>query len=114
MQIRPNCTVAGVTHALDETGMTFREDVFEAVHLHEGVFVGANAVVGPGVEIETSSVVAAGATVTSDVAAGQIVLGSPPNRRSFRCQSGPKQRGDRCLQTCKRGRIYKRGQKLRE
>jgi len=78
VQIGPNCTVAGVTHALNETGMTFREDIFEAVHLHEGVFVGTSAVVGPGVEIRTGSVVAAGATVTSDVAAGQIVLGSPP------------------------------------
>jgi acetyltransferase-like isoleucine patch superfamily enzyme len=82
VQIGPNCTIAGVTHALEETGMTFREDVFEEVHLQEGVFVGANAVVGPGVEVGADAVVAAGATVTEDVAAGQIVLGAPPTQET--------------------------------
>jgi acetyltransferase-like isoleucine patch superfamily enzyme len=79
-QIGPNCTVAGVTHALDETGMTFREDEFEAIHLREGVFVGAGAVVGPGVEIGAETVIAAGATVMRDVEAGQVVLGAPPDQ----------------------------------
>ncbi|MXR51007.1 acyltransferase [Halovenus sp. WSH3] len=81
-QIGPNCSVVGVTHDLDDTGMTFRDDVFERVVLHEGVFLGAGAVVGPGVEIGSGSVVAAGATVTDDVGAGRIVLGSPPDQRT--------------------------------
>jgi acetyltransferase-like isoleucine patch superfamily enzyme len=80
VQIGPNCTVAGVTHALDETGMTFREDEFEAVHLNEGVFVGAGAVVNPGVEIGADAVVAAGGTVTRDVGPRQVVVGSPPEQ----------------------------------
>ena len=80
-QIGPNCAVVGVTHELSADGMTFREDVFDRVILHEGVFLGANAVVGPGVEIGTDSVVAAGATVTDDIGPEKIVLGSPPEQR---------------------------------
>ena len=61
--------------------MTFRDDVFERVILHEGVFVGANAVVSPGVEVGRDTVVAPGATVTGDVGEGKIVLGTPPAQR---------------------------------
>lgn len=81
VQIGPNCSVVGVTHDLDERGMTFGDDVFERVVLHEGVFLGAGSVVGPGVEIGERTVVAAGAVVTDDVDPGRIVLGSPPTQR---------------------------------
>jgi acetyltransferase-like isoleucine patch superfamily enzyme len=81
VQIGPNSSVVGVTHDLGEDGMTFRDDVFERIVLHEGVFLGAGVVVGPGVEIGENTVVAAGATVTHDVGAEQVVLGSPPTQR---------------------------------
>lgn len=81
VQIGPNCSVVGVTHELDEEGATFRDDVFERIVLHERVFVGANAVVAPGVEIGAGTVVAAGATVTRDVGPGKIALGVPPAQR---------------------------------
>ncbi|APW97106.1 hypothetical protein CHINAEXTREME_04680 [Halobiforma lacisalsi AJ5] len=81
VQIGPNCSVVGVTHELSEEGMTFREDVFDRIVLHEGVFLGANAVVSPGVEIGEGSVVSAGATVSRDVGPEKIVLGSPPRQR---------------------------------
>jgi acetyltransferase-like isoleucine patch superfamily enzyme len=60
--------------------MEYRDDVFERIVLDDGVFLGAGAVVGPGVEIGPNSVVAAGATVVEDVAAHQLVLGSPPTQ----------------------------------
>jgi acetyltransferase-like isoleucine patch superfamily enzyme len=81
VQVGPNCCVVGVTHELDEDGMTLRNDVFERVILHDGAFVGAGAVVGPGVEIGADTVVAAGAVVTRDVGPGKVVLGSPPEQR---------------------------------
>ncbi|SDJ88273.1 maltose O-acetyltransferase [Halovenus aranensis] len=81
VQIGPNSTVAGVTHDLDESGMTFRNDSFEPIHLREGVFLGGGAVVGPGVELGENAVVAAGATVTDDVDSEMIVLGSPPDQQ---------------------------------
>lgn len=74
VQIGPNCSVVGVTHELSEEGMTFRGDVFERVVLHNGVFLGANAVVGPGVEIGAQTVVAAGAIVPRDIKARKVVL----------------------------------------
>lgn len=78
VQCGPNCSVVGVTHELSEEGMTFREDVFERIVLHERVFVGANAVVSPGVEIGEGTVIAPGATVARDVGAGKLVRGTPP------------------------------------
>lgn len=81
VQIGPNCSVVGVTHELTADGMTFRNDVFERVVLHEGVFVGAGAVIGPGVEVGERTVISAGATVTNDVPSETVVLGSPPNQR---------------------------------
>lgn len=81
VQIGPNCSVVGVTHELSADGMTFREDIFERVILHEGVFLGANAVVGPGVEVGERTVIAAGATVTADIGSEKIVLGSPPSQQ---------------------------------
>jgi acetyltransferase-like isoleucine patch superfamily enzyme len=80
VQIGPNSTVAGVTHDLTADGMTFREDTFEEAVIQEGVFLGAGAVVGPGVELGENTVVAAGATVTSDIDAEMVVLGSPPDQ----------------------------------
>jgi acetyltransferase-like isoleucine patch superfamily enzyme len=81
VQIGPNCSVVGVTHELSERGMTFRDDIFDRIILHERVFLGANAVVGPGVEIGERTVVAAGAAVTRDVGPEKIVLGTPPAQK---------------------------------
>lgn len=81
VQIGPNCSVVGITHELDERGMTFREDIFDRVILHDGVFLGANAVVGPGVEVDEGTVIAAGATVSHDIDSEKLVLGTPPAQR---------------------------------
>lgn len=81
VQIGPNCSVVGVTHELTADGMVFGDDIFQRIILHEGVFLGANAVVGPGVEIGEHSVIAAGATVTRDVRAEMLVRGTEPNQK---------------------------------
>ena len=47
--------------------MAFRDDVFEQVVLERGAFVGAGAVVLPGVTVSEDAVVGAGVTVTDDV-----------------------------------------------
>lgn len=76
VQIGPNAVVAGVTHDLDAEGMTHREDVFEEVVLEAGAFVGAGAVVLPGVRIGAGAVVAANTTVAEDVPARTLVRGT--------------------------------------
>lgn len=80
VQIGPNCSVVGVTHELSERGMEFRNDVFERIILHERAFVGAGAVLAPGIEIGERTVISAGATVSRDVGPEKIVLGSPPTQ----------------------------------
>lgn len=84
VQIGPNATVAGVTHDLGEAGMTFREDVFEEVVLGDGAFVGAGAVVLPGVEVGEHAVVGVNATVREDLPDRTVhVDGGEPVRRSL-------------------------------
>jgi acetyltransferase EpsM len=51
------------------------------VTLERGAFLGAGAVVVPGVRIGADAVVAAGAVVLHDVPAGTTVLGVPARRR---------------------------------
>lgn len=81
VQVGPNSNIVGVTHELGEQGMEFRNDLFEEITLCEGSFIGAGAVLAPGVEIGEGSVVAAGATVLEDIGSEKIVLGSPPAQR---------------------------------
>jgi UDP-2-acetamido-3-amino-2,3-dideoxy-glucuronate N-acetyltransferase len=73
VQVGPNSSVVGVTHDLDDEGMTFREDTFEEVVLEDGVFLGAGVTVLPGVTVGENAVVGAGLTVTEDVAPGDVV-----------------------------------------
>lgn len=81
VQLGPNCSVVGVTHELGERGMAFRDDIFERIILHERVFVGANAIIAPGVEIGAGTVIAAGATVPHDIGSEKLVRGTPPVQR---------------------------------
>jgi acetyltransferase-like isoleucine patch superfamily enzyme len=72
VQVGPNAAVVGVSHGLGEAGMAFRDDVFEEVVLERGAFVGAGAVVLPGVTVVEDAVVGAGVTVTDDVPPGTV------------------------------------------
>lgn len=73
VQVGPNAVVAGVTHELTDRGMTHREDVFDRVVVEAEAFVGAGAVVLPGVHVGEAAVVAANTTVTEDVPAETLV-----------------------------------------
>jgi acetyltransferase-like isoleucine patch superfamily enzyme len=76
VQIGPNASVVGVTHDLTEEGMEHRNDQFETVVVESGAFLGAGAVVLPGVEIGTNAVVGANVTVTEDVPANTVYRGT--------------------------------------
>lgn len=49
--------------------------------LEDGVSIGANAVILPGVRIGAGAMVGAGAVVTKDVPAGSVVVGNPAKPR---------------------------------
>lgn len=76
VQIGPNASVVGVTHDLTAEGMEHRNDRFEEIVLEDGAFVGASAVVLPGVRVGANAVVGANATVTGDVRPGTVVRGT--------------------------------------
>lgn len=73
VQIGPNSSVVGVTHDLTEDGMEHRNDRFETIVLEEGAFVGAGAVVLPGVRIGKNAVIGANVTITKDIEAGTVI-----------------------------------------
>jgi acetyltransferase-like isoleucine patch superfamily enzyme len=67
-----NHNFAETNKRIDEQGVSTRPVIIE-----DDVWIGANAVVLPGVRIGTHSVVAAGAIVTKDVPPHSLVTGVP-------------------------------------
>jgi UDP-2-acetamido-3-amino-2,3-dideoxy-glucuronate N-acetyltransferase len=57
-------------------------------HVHDGASIGANATVVCGVTLGEYSMVAAGATVTHDVADHQLVAGTPARHLGWVCRCG--------------------------
>lgn len=73
--IGPKATIISVNHPLDPKNR--RSVELKPVHIANNVWIGANAIILPGVTIEENAVVAAGAVVTKDVAKNTVVAGSP-------------------------------------
>jgi acetyltransferase-like isoleucine patch superfamily enzyme len=72
-------TVTALNHNFDDTNKRIDEQGVStnAVTIEDDVWIGANAVVLPGVTIGTHCVVAAGAVVTKDVPPHSLVAGVP-------------------------------------
>ena len=71
--VTPRATDPGVTHLLDSgPGPAMLETV-----VRRGASVGANATVGPGLELGAFCMVGMGAVVTRDVPAHGLVVGNP-------------------------------------
>lgn len=73
----PNVTVATANHPIDPTlraeGLQYNKDV----HIGENVWIGANAVIVPGVRIGKNTVIGAGSVVTKDIPEGVVAVGNP-------------------------------------
>ena len=72
-------TVTALNHNFSETGRRIDEQGISTKHviIEDDVWIGANAVILPGVRIGTHSVVAVGAIVTKDVPSHSLVAGVP-------------------------------------
>lgn len=57
--------------------------VYAPVHLRSGCYLGAGAIILPGVTVGEQAVVGAGAVVTKDVPAGSVVAGSPAHELRY-------------------------------
>ena len=73
----PNVTVATANHPLlpelRERGLQYNL----AVHIGRNVWIGANAVIVPGVTIGENAVIGAGSVVTKDIPANVVAAGNP-------------------------------------
>ena len=73
----PNVTVITATHpvlpALREKGLQFNVDV----KICSNVWIGAGAIIMPGITVGENSVVGAGSVVTKDVPPNTVVVGNP-------------------------------------
>lgn len=75
--IAPNVTIATASHpilpSLRKKGMQFNLDV----HIGNNCWIGAGAVILPGVTIGDNTVIGAGSVVTKDIPANVVAVGNP-------------------------------------
>lgn len=76
-QIGPRVSFETISHELRSMMHGHRPSTLKAVIVEDHVWIGANAVILPGVTIHEGAVVAAGAVVTEDVPENAIVGGVP-------------------------------------
>ena len=77
VMIAPHVTLATGTHPICPE---LREQVYQynlPIHIGNGVWIGAGAVILPGVTIGDHSVIGAGSVVTKDIPAGVVAVGNP-------------------------------------
>ncbi|MFO0790078.1 MAG: acyltransferase [Pirellulales bacterium] len=68
--------------------------------VEQGVSIGANATIVPGVRIGRYSMIAAGALVTGDVAPFSLMVGAPARQLGFVCRCGQKLLGNYRTSSC--------------
>lgn len=73
----PGVQIACADHHRDPVRRAAGEEIAHPVTLGQDVWIGAGAILLPGVTIGDGAIVAAGAVVTRDVAAGMTVKGVP-------------------------------------
>lgn len=77
VMIGPNVTIATANHPISpylrEKALQFNKDV----HIGNNVWIGAGAVIVPGVNIGENSVIGAGSVVTKDIPANVVAVGNP-------------------------------------
>ena len=73
----PNVTIATANHPIDPAlrsrGLQYNKDVY----IGENAWIGASAVIVPGVRIGKNAVIGAGSVVTRDVPDGVVAVGNP-------------------------------------
>jgi len=76
--IGPGASLISVNHQLEPAHR--RELELQPIHISQNAWVGAKAIILPGITVGQNAVVAAGAVVTKDVPANTVVAGVPAKR----------------------------------
>ncbi len=79
VQIGQHVLISGLNHRYENTDITIAEQGIEVtpVKINNNVWIGANAVILPGITIGEHCVVGAGSVVTKDVPPFSVVVGNP-------------------------------------
>ncbi|BDZ64432.1 sugar O-acetyltransferase [Agromyces mangrovi Wang et al. 2018] len=75
--IGPNVQLLTATHPVDPRPRRDKLESAKPITIHENVWIGGGAIIGPGVTIGENSVIGAGAVVLKDVPANVIAAGNP-------------------------------------
>lgn len=77
VMLGPNVTIATAGHPIDPTlraeGLQYNADVY----IQRNVWIGAGAIILPGIHIGENSVIGAGSMVTHDIPANVVAVGNP-------------------------------------
>lgn len=75
--VGPNVQILTVNHPTDAEQRLTRKSLIEDIVIGNNVWIGAGAILLPGIKVDNNSVIAAGSIVTQDVEANVIVAGNP-------------------------------------
>lgn len=73
--IGPGASLVSVNHPLDPSHRHGIE--LQPIHIKKNAWIGAKAIILPGITVGENAIVGAGAVVTKNVAANTVVVGSP-------------------------------------
>ncbi|QLK86773.1 sugar O-acetyltransferase [Staphylococcus sp. 17KM0847] len=77
VKIGPNVQIITVNHPIDPIERRTGVEQGKSIHIEDDVWIGAGAILLPGVTIGEGATVAAGSIVTKDVAPQTVVAGNP-------------------------------------
>jgi maltose O-acetyltransferase len=75
--ISANCTITSATHPMDIADRATGQLTLKPVRILDNAWLGAGAIILPGVTVGMGAIVGAGAVVTRDVPDGTVVTGIP-------------------------------------
>ena len=73
----PNVTVSAGTHPIHPELRSKQAQYNIPIHIGNNVWIGANSVILPGVNIGDNSVIGAGSVVTKDIPSNVVAVGNP-------------------------------------
>jgi maltose O-acetyltransferase len=76
-QLAPNVQILTATHPIDPEPRRLGWEYAEPITIGDNVWLGAGAIVCPGVSIGSDTVVGAGAVLTRDLPSGVVAFGNP-------------------------------------